>query len=263
VTDGRDTPLTGVIGGSGFYELIDDDDQVAVKTPFGPAASLVSVGTIDGHGVAFLARHGRDPRFTAHRVPYRANMWALHSLGVRSVIAPCSAESLQPDIHPGQMVVVDQLVDGTRGRPDTFHDVGAPTDAPGTAPVVHHQSFTEPYDPGLRAALVAAARTVSADVVDAGTMVVINGPRFSTRAESIWFREMGWHVVNMTGYPEAVLAAELGMRYASIALVTDYDAGIDGTTPVSMDAVFAVMRSNVAKVRRVIAAGVTAPEWAP
>jgi 5'-methylthioadenosine phosphorylase len=237
---------------------MDDTGDVDVETPFAPAAAPLSIGTIDGVRVAFLPRHGREHAFAAHRVPYRANMWTLHSVGVRSVIAPCSAGSLQPQIHPGQMVVVDQLVDRTHGRSDTFHDVGATDGGPGASPPVHHQSFAEPYDAGLRSTLVAAARAVGADVVDGGTMVVINGPRFSTRAESVWFRQMGWHVVNMTGYPEAVLAAELGIRYSSIALVTDHDAGVDGRQPVSMDDVFAMMRSNVATVRRVISAAVTA-----
>jgi 5'-methylthioadenosine phosphorylase len=253
----REEGLVGVIGGSGLYELIDGGVEIVVTTPFGPPAAPVSVGTIDGRRVAFLPRHGLTHAFTAHRVPYRANMWALHSLGVRDVIAPCSAGSLQPDIQPGQMVVVDQLVDPTHGRSDTFHDVGAEGGGPGTSAPVHHQSFAEPYDAALRATLVASARAVGADVVDGGTMVVINGPRFSTRAESVWFRRMDWHVVNMTGYPEAVLAAELGMRYASVALVTDHDAGVDGREPVSMEDVFAMMRSNVSTVRRVIAAAVT------
>jgi 5'-methylthioadenosine phosphorylase len=248
----------GVIGGSGLYELMDDTEDVDVQTPFGPAAAPLSIGTIGGERVAFLPRHGREHAFAAHRVPYRANMWALHSVGVRSLIATCSAGSLQPDVHPGQLVVVHQLVDRTHGRPDTFHDVGAADGGPGSSPPVHHQAFAEPYDAALRSTLVAGARSVGADVVDGGTMVVINGPRFSTRAESVWFRQMGWHVVNMTGYPEAVLAAELGIRYASIALVTDHDAGVDGRQPVSMDDVFAMMRSNLAMVRQVIAAAVDA-----
>ena len=117
---------------------------------------------------------------------------------------------------------------------------------------MHHQSFAEPYDAGLRAHIVGVARGGSIDVIDGATMVVINGPRFSSRAESLWFRQMGWHVVNMTGYPEAVLAAELGVRYATIALVTDYDAGIGGHEAVTMDAVFAMMRSNVARVQDLI-----------
>lgn len=234
--------MIGVVGGSGFYEFLDGATDHTVDTPYGAPAAPIAVGTIGGHDVAFLPRHGRHHEHVAHRVPFRANVWALHSLGVRSLIAPCSVGSLQPDIHPEQMVVVDQLVDRTWGRSDTFHD----------EPPVHHQSFADPYDAGMRAALVAAGHRTGADVLDAGTMVVINGPRFSTRAESRWFRDMGWHVVNMTGYPEAVLAAERGIRYATVALVTDYDAGVDGHEPVTMDAVMAVMRANVSRVQAVI-----------
>jgi 5'-methylthioadenosine phosphorylase len=244
--------VIGVIGGSGFYEFLDSAEEVAIDTPFGPPSAPIMIGRIGTRRVAFLARHGRRHQFAAHRVPYRANLWALHHIGVRSLIAPCSVGSLQPDIHPGQIVVVDQLVDRTWGRPDTFHDVGGPAGSPGTSGPVHHQGFAEPYDADLRARLVAAASRLDVDVVDGGTMVVINGPRFSTRAESRWFRSMGWDVVNMTGYPEAVLAAELGVRFAALALVTDHDAGVDGGTPVTMDEVFAVMAANVARVRDLI-----------
>ncbi|MDA3040552.1 MAG: S-methyl-5'-thioadenosine phosphorylase [Actinomycetota bacterium] len=247
----------GVIGGSGFYEFLDDADEHEIDTPFGRPASPVTIGTIGGKRVAFLARHGRGHEYAAHRVPFRANLWALRSVGVRSLIAPCSVGSLQPDIHPGQMVVIDQLVDRTWGRADTYHDVGGPHDEPGTTGPLHHQSFADPYDSELRSALFSAAQRCDVDAIDGGTMVVINGPRFSTRAESRWFRSMGWHVVNMTGYPEAVLAAELGLRYATLALVTDYDAGVDGHAPVTMDDVLAVLRSNVARVRRVITEAIT------
>ncbi len=248
--------MIGVIGGSGFYEFLAAAEPVDVTTPFGSPAAPVTVGLLDDQQIAFLPRHGRDHEFVAHRVPYRANIWAMNSLGVRSLIAPCSVGSLQPDIHPEQLVIVDQLIDRTHGRSDTFHDVGGPTDEPGSRPPVHHQTFADPYDPDLRATLVATARRTGIDVVDGGTMVVINGPRFSTRAESRWFRQMGWQVINMTGYPEAVLAAEMGIRYATVGLVTDYDAGIDGAQPVTMDEVFAVMRSNVARVRELITATV-------
>lgn len=247
-----DDVLLGVFGGSGFYEFLDDADEVEVTTPYGSPAGPVVIGSITGNRIAFIARHGREHQFAAHRVPYRANVWALHSLGVRSIVAPCSVGSLQPDIHPGQMVIVDQLVDRTHGRPDTFHDVGGLNAERGSAGPVHHQTFAEPYDASLRMQLLAAGQRVGVDVVDGGTMVVINGPRFSTRAESSWFRAMGWHVVNMSGYPEAVLAAELGMRYATVALVTDYDAGVDGHAPVTMEAVFAMMRSNVSRLRNLI-----------
>jgi 5'-methylthioadenosine phosphorylase len=241
-------PRLGVFGGSGFYEFLDHAVEHMVDTPYGPPAAPVVIGSIAGHEVAFMARHGVHHAYQPHRVPYRANVWAMHSVGVTSVIAPCSVGSLQPDIHPEQLVVVDQLVDRTWGRADTFHD---------TDRDIRHQTFAEPYDAGIRASLVAAANRIGAEVGDGGTMVVINGPRFSTAAESRWFRAMGWHVVNMTGYPEAVLAAELGMRYATVALVTDYDAGVDGHEPVTMDQVLAVMRANVSRVRELIVAAVT------
>ena len=232
----------GIVGGSGFYEFLDDVEEIDVATPYGEPAAALTLGTVGGRRVAFLPRHGTDHRFPAHRVPFRANIHALWSLGVRSIVAPCSVGSLQPDLHPGDLVVIDQLVDRTWGRADTYHD----------DPPVHHQSFAEPYDAGLRATLVAAGREIGATVHDGGTMVVINGPRFSTRAESRWFRSMGWHVVNMTGYPEAVLAAELDLPYATIALVTDYDAGVDGQEPVTMDAVLSVVQRNVIQVRTLL-----------
>jgi 5'-methylthioadenosine phosphorylase len=242
----------GIVGGSGFYEFLTDADTVELTTPFGAPAAAVTVGTVAGRRVAFVPRHGRHHEFAAHRVPFRANIWALATLGVRGIVAPCSVGSLRRDIVPGDVVVVDQLVDRTWGRPDTFHDVGGPAGEPGTEGSVHHQGFADPYDPVLRARLVDAARAVGARVHDGGTMVVINGPRFSTRAESRWYADQGWHVVNMTGYPEAVLAAEAGIPYASLALVTDHDAGVDGHEPVTMDAVLEVMRANVGRLRELL-----------
>ncbi len=245
----------GVFGGSGFYEFLDDATDVEITTPYGPPAAPIAIGTLGGRRIAFLARHGRRHDYAAHRVPFQANIWAMASLGVRSIVAPCSVGSLQPEIHPGELVVIDQLVDRTNGRHDTFHDVGADDGMPGSDTAVHHQTFAEPYDRGLRNALIAAGATLDdVTVRPSGTMVVINGPRFSTKAESVWFRQMGWHVVNMTGYPEAVLAAEAGIPYASIALVTDYDAGVDGHEPVTMNAVFAMVQQNVDNVRRLITA---------
>ncbi|MGH9132921.1 MAG: S-methyl-5'-thioadenosine phosphorylase [Ilumatobacteraceae bacterium] len=243
----------GIIGGSGFYDYLDEPVEVTVTTPFGAAAASIAVGTVAGRRVAFLPRHGHRHEYAAHRVPFRANVWALASLGVRSIIGPCSVGSLQPDIHPGDFVVVDQLVDRTTGRADTFHDIGAPPGTPGSDGTVHHQSFAEPYDGELRGILVRAASAIGVTAHDGGTMVVINGPRFSTRAESAWFRAMGWDVVNMTGYPEAVLAAEAGIPYASVALVTDYDAGVDGHEPVTMETVLEMLRSNIATVRDLLA----------
>lgn len=168
------------------------------------------MGAIEGHDVAFLPRHGAKHEFSAHTVPYRANMWALRKLGVRRVLAPCAVGSLKPELGPGSIVVPDQLVDRTRGRADTYFDSGG-----------IHVDFADPYCPTLRAAV-----TDLPGVVDGGTMVVIQGPRFSTRAESRWFASAGFSLVNMTGYPEAVLARELEICYAAIALVTDLDAGV-------------------------------------
>jgi 5'-methylthioadenosine phosphorylase len=246
----------GIVGGSGFYRWGDGvaTEVLDVDTPYGPPAGPITMATIGGRRVAFLPRHGPEHDFAAHRVPYRANVWALASLGVRSIVAPCSVGALQPELAPGDFVVVDQLVDRTWGRYDTFHDVGGPEGQPGGP--VHHQPFADPYDPDVRSALLAAARNIGAPVHDGGTMVVVNGPRFSTRAESAWFRAMGWRVVNMTGYPEAVLAAEAGVRYATLALVTDRDAGLDGGPPVTMDQAMGVMRSNIAVARHLLTAAV-------
>lgn len=246
-----------MIGGSGFYEFLDDADEIEIATPFGPPSARVTVGSVSGRRVAFLPRHGVDHRFAPHRVPYRANLWALHSLGVAAILAPCSVGSLQADVHPGQFMIVDQIVDRTWGRPDTFHDAGGPDHESATGVLVHHQTFADPYDARLRAHLVQCGRRAGVDVIDGGTMVVINGPRFSSRAESQWFRQMGWQVVNMTGYPEVVLAAELGIPYATVALVTDYDAGLDGREPVSMDAVLEMMKSNVNRVRDLLVAAIS------
>jgi len=243
----------GVFGGSGFYDFLDDAVDVTPHTPYGPPASPVRVGTLAGRRVAFVARHGRGHEYAAHRVPFQANVWAMAAMGVRSIVAPCSVGSLQPDLHPGDFVVIDQLVDRTKARPDSFHDVGSDDGMPGSDGPVHHEAFAQPYDADIRAALVAAgAEMPDVTVHDGGTMVVIHGPRFSTRAESIWFRQMGWHVVNMTGYPESVLAAEANIRYAAVALVTDYDAGVDGHEPVTLEAVMAMMKANVGNVGRLI-----------
>jgi 5'-methylthioadenosine phosphorylase len=236
----------GVFGGSGFYAFLDDVALVDVETPYGAAAAPVAIGTVDGVRVAFLPRHGARHEFGPAAIPYRANVWAMRELGVGALLAPCACGSLQPDVHPGEFVVVDQLVDRTWGRPDTFHDSGE----------VFHVPFADPYDARLRGVLVRAGGEAGVATHDGGTLVVIQGPRFSTRAESAWFRAMGWTVVNMTGYPEAVLAAEAGIPYAAVALVTDYDAGLDGVEPVTQEEVFSFFEQNVVKVRELLMAGI-------
>ncbi|MBO0885443.1 MAG: S-methyl-5'-thioadenosine phosphorylase, partial [Mycobacterium sp.] len=201
----------GVIGGSGFYSFFGSDARsINLDTPFGEPSAPITVGAVGEHEVAFLPRHGASHQYTAHKVPYRANMWAMRALGVRRVFAPCAVGSLVPELGPGTIVVPDQLVDCTHRRVDTYFDSGAA-----------HASFADPYCPTLRSAV-----TGLPGVVDGGTMVVIQGPRFSTRAESQWFAAAGFTLINMTGYPEAVLARELEICYTAIALVTDLDAGI-------------------------------------
>jgi len=238
------TAEIGVFGGTGFYQFLDHLTEVAVQTPYGPPSARLAVGEVDGRRVAFLARHGLHHELPAHRVNYRANLWALRSLGVRRVLAPCSVGSLRPDVKPGEFVLCDQLVDRTRGRADTFFD----------GPVPNHVSFADPYCPELRAAAAEAADAEGIVAHPRGTVVVIGGPRFSTRAESRWFASAGWDVVNMTQYPEAILARELGICYSGIALVTDFDAGLEGVdgAAVTMDEVFRVLADNVERVQRLL-----------
>jgi 5'-methylthioadenosine phosphorylase len=233
----------GVFGGSGFYTFGDETEVVALDTPFGPTSAPVTISEVGGRRVAFIPRHGRNHEHAPARVPSRANLWAMRMLGVRQVIGPCAAGSLDPGIHPGEFVVLDQLVDRTWGRPDTYYDAG---DA-------HHVSYADPYCPELGRHVVEAGIRTGIRMHERGTVVVIAGPRFSTRAESRWFRSAGWHVVNMTQYPEAYLARELGMHYAGVALVTDYDtgAGVE-MPPVTQEQVFACFEANLHHVRALL-----------
>ncbi len=227
-----------IIGGSGFYSLLDRLDEVVVDTPYGAPSDPLMVGEIGGRRVAFLPRHGRDHRFPPHRINYRANLWALRSVGVRQVLAPCAVGGLRPDLGPGTLVVPDQLVDRTSGRVQTYFDEGAV-----------HVSMADPYCPNGRAVALQAARHDGWSPIDGGTLVVIEGPRFSTRAESRWFGANGWSVVGMTGHPEAVLARELGLCYTAIALVTDLDAGVEHGQGVTHSEVLEVFGRNVSRLR--------------
>jgi 5'-methylthioadenosine phosphorylase len=235
--------VIGVFGGSGFYSFLDDVETQVVHTPYGAPSAHVSIGTVDGVEVAFLPRHGVDHELPPHRVNWRANLWAMWGLGVTRIFGPCAAGSLRPDVAPGDFVVLDQLVDRTWGRGDTYFD----------GPVPGHIAFADPYCPELRSVLLAAGADIDGVTLhDGGTVVVVQGPRFSTRAESTWFRSAGWDVVNMTQYPEAYLARELGICYSGVALVTDFDTGVEhdpSVGPVTMEDVFEVLRSNIAKTR--------------
>ncbi|MFJ4189341.1 S-methyl-5'-thioadenosine phosphorylase [Kitasatospora sp. NPDC089509] len=240
----------GVIGGSGLYALLDEVEEVRVGTPYGPPSDAVFVGEVAGRRVAFLPRHGRGHKLPPHRIDYRANLWALHSLGVRQVLAPCAVGGLRPEYGPGTLLVPDQFVDRTSGRVQTYYD-GQPL-PDGTIPGVVHVAMADPYCPAGRGTLLAAARSAAWEPVDGGTLVVIEGPRFSTRAESRWFTANGWSVVGMTGHPEAVLARELGLCYSSLALVTDHDAGVEHGDGVTHTEVLEVFARNVDRLRAVL-----------
>ena len=239
----------GVIGGTGLYQLLADAGEItrAASTPFGEPSEPPVVGRVGDRTVAFIPRHGRDHRLPPHRINYRANLWALRSLGVRQVIAPCAVGSLQPELGPGAFVVPSQLVDRTSGRVQTFFDTGA-----------CHVAFADPYCPAGRAAVLRTATELGLNTVDGGTAVVVEGPRFSTRAESRWFAGLGWSVVNMTGHPEAVLARELAMCYTPIALVTDLDAGLDEAGGVTQGEVFQSFAEHLAELSDLVISAVAA-----
>jgi 5'-methylthioadenosine phosphorylase len=233
----------GVFGGSGFYSLLDDVREIKVDTPYGPPSDSFFLATVGGRRVAFLPRHSRRHTIPPHRIAYRANVWGMRSLGVKAVISPCAAGSLQPHVEPGHFVVCDQFVDRTNGREDTFFD----------GPIVSHVSSAEIYDPTLRQLAIDVIREHGITVHERGTVVVIQGPRFSTRAESRWFMDAGWEVINMTQFPEAYLCRELGMAVVNIALITDYDAGvIEGTEAVTAHDVLSVFQENAARIQKVV-----------
>ncbi|WP_119292808.1 S-methyl-5'-thioadenosine phosphorylase [Streptomyces sp. YIM 130001] len=240
----------GVIGGSGFYSFLDDVTETVVDTPYGPPSDSVFLGEVSGRRVAFLPRHGRGHHLPPHRINYRANLWALRSLGVRQVLGPCAVGGLQPEYGPGTLLVPDQLVDRTKSRQQTYFD-GEPLPG-GAVPNVVHTSFADPYCPEGRLVALKAARGRDWEPVDGGTLVVVEGPRFSTRAESRWHAAMGGAVVGMTGHPEAVLARELGLCYTSLTLVTDLDAGAETGEGVSHTEVLRVFGENVGRLREVL-----------
>jgi 5'-methylthioadenosine phosphorylase len=234
--------VIGVFGGSGLYRLLDDVEEMPVATPYGPPSAPVRVGRLEDADVAFMPRHGDDHTLPPHRINYRANVWAMREVGVRRIIGPSACGSLKPELAPGTFVICDQFVDRTHGRESTFYD----------GPQTTHVSAADPYCADLSGVLAQAAREEDIPVVEGGTVVVVGGPRFSTRAESRWYAGSGFDVINMTQFPECWLARELELCYANISLVTDYDVGIEGGEPVSADAAFAVFRANLDKLRAVL-----------
>jgi 5'-methylthioadenosine phosphorylase len=229
----------GVFGGSGFSSLLEDPQELRVNTPFGAPSAPVTLGEIGGRSVAFLPRHGNDHQLPPHMIDYRANVWAMRELGVTRIIGPNACGSLQAGVKPGDFVICDQFVDRTWGRKDTFYD----------GPVTTHVSSADPYCPVMRQVAIEQARALGITVHPTGTVVVIQGPRFSTRAESHWFARQGWEVINMTQYPECYLARELEICYCNISLITDHDAGAEGVEPVSNDEVVRVFAENNEKLR--------------
>jgi 5'-methylthioadenosine phosphorylase len=239
------TAEIGVFGGSGFYQLLDDVEEVTIETPYGLPSAPVTIGEAAGRPVAFIPRHGTRHELPPHRINYRANVSAMREVGVRRILGPAAVGALRPDLELGELVVCDQFVDRTRGRVDTFYDGG---DEPAT-----HVSSADPFCPDLRRLVIETAAELGVPARDRGTVVVIQGPRFSTRAESAWFQAAGWDVINMTLYPEAHLARELELCYAAIAMVTDYDVGVrEGHGAVSSGEAVAVFERNLACLRELL-----------
>jgi len=233
----------GVFGGSGFYSLLDDVREIKVDTPYGAPSDSFFLAAVGGRRVAFLPRHGRRHTIPPHKINYRANVWAMRSLGVQAVISPCAAGSLQLAVKPGDFVICDQFVDRTSGRVQTFYD----------GPIVTHLSSAETYAPELRKIAVDVCREHGIEVHDGGTVVVIEGPRFSTKSESKWFSDAGWEVINMTQFPEAWLCRELGMAVVNISLITDYDAGVhEGTEAVDARSVLEIFAQNAEQIQKVV-----------
>lgn len=237
----------GIIGGSGFYDLASQLEEIKTETPYGPPSDKISLGKIGKHRIAFLPRHNKDHQLPPHQINYRANIWALKELGVKRIVTSHAVGSLQREIKPGDFVVLDQFIDRTKGRPDTFYDGQLTT----------HVSTAFPYCPQLRKLAIGKAKQVGVTVHPSGTVVVIQGPRFSTAAESAWFSRMGWQAVNMTEYPEIALAREKEICYCALAIVTDYDSGLvaEGKVkPVSVKEIVNTFNKNIALAKKIILA---------
>jgi 5'-methylthioadenosine phosphorylase len=244
--------IVGIIGGSGLYRMegVERLEERTIETPFGVPSDAIMLGTLDGREVAFLPRHGRGHRILPHEINFRANIFALKLLGVESIISVSAVGSMKEEIRPGELVVVDQFLDRTKGRPETFFGGG----------IVAHASFADPVCPRLRRQAVAAARSIGATVHDGGTYVCIEGPMFSSRAESQLYRSWGVDVIGMTNYQEAKLAREAEICYATIALATDYDCWHVGEGPVDVATIVKTLQENVERAQKTIRAMLPALE---
>jgi 5'-methylthioadenosine phosphorylase len=228
----------GIIGGSGIYRIdgLTEAEELRLETPFGEPSGPVVVGMLEGERVAFLPRHGIGHRILPHELPTRANVYALKSLGVETIVGVSAVGSLREEIEPLHLVVPDQIIDRTRGRPSTFFGAG----------LVAHIGFADPFCPEMRSALMASAREAGAATHDGGTYVVVEGPAFSTRAESNLYRDWGADVIGMTALPEAKLAREAETCYAILACATDYDCWRDEEADVTAEMIVANLQKNVA-----------------
>jgi len=233
-----------VIGGSGLYEIegISGVEEVSLNTPFGPPSDKIVVGKLEGVNVAFLPRHGRGHRIPPTDVPFRANIYALKSLGVERIIAINSVGSLKADLKPGELLIPDQLIDRTRSRVNTFFRES----------IAVHIPFADPFCPVLSRVVYEAAQKAGATVHKGGTYVVMEGPAFSTRAESRLHRSWGADVIGMTALPEAKLAREAEICYAVIACITDYDSWHEGFEPVTAEIIINTLRQNIATAKKII-----------
>ena len=234
----------GVIGGTGLYQMdgLNDVEEVYPDTPFGKPSDAIVTGTLNGLGVAFLPRHGRGHRFSPSEIPVRANIYALKSLGVQRIISVSAVGSLREEIRPLDMVIPDQIIDRTRGRVSTFFGDG----------IVAHVGFAEPFCPYMAEALHRGAEKMGAKVHPKGTYVVMEGPQFSTRAESHLYRSWGADVIGMTALPEAKLAREAEICYAILACSTDYDCWHESETPVTVEMVVANLNRNTALSKAIL-----------
>ena len=234
----------GVIGGTGLYDIegLKDIEEVDIDTPFGKPSDTITIGKLEGVGIAFLPRHGKGHRIMPTEIPARANIYALQSLGVEHIIAVNSAGSFKEKIKPGDLVIPDQLIDRTRSRADSFFGEG----------IVAHIPFAEPFCPDLSKILYEVAKETGASVHPRGTYVVMEGPAFSTRAESRLHRSWGADVIGMTALPEAKLAREAEICYAIIACSTDYDSWHEKKEPVSVDVILNIQRQNIDMTKKII-----------
>lgn len=233
----------GIFGGTGFYSLLDNVEEIDLKTPYGPPSDKIALATHKGKKLAFIPRHGKTHSIPPHKINYRANVHAMKQLGVTQILSPAAAGSLQRHIKPGDFVVTDQYIDRTTGRADTFYD----------GPEVTHMPGAEPFCPELRIHVINALKELNLPHHETGTALIIQGPRFSTKAESKWFTGAGWDLINMTMYPEALLAREKEIAYTNISLITDYDAGFDGEFPaVDAQAAVKVFLENIEKLKQLV-----------